>query len=96
MLHLNTIPGAPLDTQAFASGTASTWLKTDIWSLGALALYLWFGEKQEWLDHEPLHTAAQVADRVAEHCTAAEQKDLEEYPDLAAYISGRPLQACWT
>jgi hypothetical protein len=51
-------------------GPPSSWPKADIWSLGVIALYLWFGDKPAWLDKEPCDTPQEAARRVEEHGAA--------------------------
>jgi hypothetical protein len=63
-------------------GPPSSWLKADIWSVGAIALYVWFGKKQEWLGDQRYHTSGEVASRVLELSAAAGQADRREIEEV--------------
>jgi serine/threonine protein kinase len=92
--------GDAAGTQPFMPGPPTTWHKADIWSVGAIALYLWFGNHQEWLGKQLYHTPAEVARHVVEHsaaaCQANQQRQQQEMlqdagPDVAVTLAMAPL-----
>jgi serine/threonine protein kinase len=62
-------------------GSHTTWHKTDMWSLGAIAVYLWWGLVPNWLPKlptAPLHTPQEVVSQVQEHCAVQGQRSMRE------------------
>lgn len=52
---------------------ACPFYKADVWSVGGMALYLWYGYKPGWLDTEPCHTPGEVASCMKEQGGTADR-----------------------